>query len=394
MDSTTVIAALVHGLTGNVIAVGAASAISRYGWMFPQLFVAYFARLRERRMPFYMVGAFGRAGCLTAIAVLLAISGDLPRGLVIVLFFGMWTTYAFVSGIVAVPYNDIVARSIPSGHRSRLLATRFFGGGLLALGIAAAAHQVLNTMAFPGGYAVLVALGAALLILSSVSFVSAGEPKTAAQAPIAGGFIGFLREGGAVFRGNRRFRLFVYTQWLGGAVMMSFPFYILQAMEIRGDVSDVGILLGAQTVGAILSNALWGWWGDHFGKRSLLQGVVILRAGPPLLTLFWTSTAISGNVPALAGYAVVFFLLGALGNGITIAVLGYLMEISPDENRPAYSGYFSAITAPANLLPLAGAVIVETFSLPGVFLVSLAAALLQSLTVYRLRGELAGDQPP
>jgi len=46
-------------------------------------------------------------------------------------FPALWTLYAFVSGIIAVPYNDIVGRSIPSGARSRMLAWRFFYGGVL-----------------------------------------------------------------------------------------------------------------------------------------------------------------------------------------------------------------------------------------------------------------------
>jgi MFS family permease len=394
VDSSTVIAALVHGLTGSAIAVGAASAILRYGWLFPQLFVAYFAQRSERRMPFYMLGAFGRATCLVALAGLLAVAGGLPRALVVALFFGLWTGYAFVSGIVAVPYNDIVARSVPSTRRSRLLAIRFFGGGLLALGVAAAAHLFLNAMTFPMSYAALVAIGAVLLFVSSVSFVSAGEPSAPPQEVPADGFTGFLRQGVAVFREDRRFRLFVYGQWLGGAVMVALPFYILQAKALRGHALEVGVLLGAQTAGALLSNALWGWWGDHFGKRSLLEGVALLRTVPPLLTLVWIPVAASGDVSALAGFAVVFFLLGAFGNGITIAMLGYLMEISPDDRRPAYSGYFNALVAPAALLPLAGAAIVEAWSLAGVFAVSLAAALSQFLTVRRLRGLPAESRAP
>ena len=87
-------------------------------------------------------------------------------------------------------------------------------------------------------------------------------------------------------------------------------------------------------------------------------------------------------------------LLGALGNGYTIAMIGYLMEISPDDRRPACSGYFNAIVAPAALLPLAGAAIVEATSLAGVFAVSLAAALLQYLAVRRLRGLAAVGTAP
>ena len=395
VDSSTIIATLVHGLTGSTFAVGWASAILRYGWLFPQLFVAFLAQRRRRRMPFYKVGAFGRATCLAAIAVLLAMAGGLSGTLVTVLFFILWTVYAFVSGIVAVPYNDIVARSVPSARRSRLLAIRFFGGGLLALGVASVAHRFLNTMTFPTGYASLVGLGAVMLLVSSVFFVSAGEPL----APLSPqesekGFAEFLRRGIQVFRRDRHFRLFVQAQWLGGVVMMALPFYVLQAMVEGSTAADVAFLLGAQTAGALLSNALWGWWGDRHGKRSLLEGIALLRVVPPLLTLFLVSGGGEWGLPSYgewglppwAGFAAVFMLLGALVNGGTIAMLGYLMEISPDDRRPAYSGYFNAIVAPAALLPIAGAAVVEAASLEAVFWAALVAAGLQYMIVRRLRG--------
>ena len=87
----------------------------------------------------------------------------------------------------------------------------------------------------------------------------------------------------------------------------------------------------------------------------------------------------------LIAFAGIFFVIGALTNGVTIAAIGFLMEISPDDRRPAYSGYFNAMVAPAALLPLAGAVIVEAASLQTVFAASLVAAVLQFLAVRRLR---------
>ncbi len=241
-------------------------------------------------------------------------------------------------------------------------------------------------MPFPTGYAALVFLGAVLLYASSFSFVSSGEPDALSAPNNPQRFIDFVWQGIVVFRTDHRFRLFVYAQWLGGAVMMALPFYVLQAKALHISAVDVAFLLGAQTTGALLSNALWGWWGDHLGKRSLLEGVAILRTAPPILTLAWVPIAASGSAPALVGFALIFLFLGALGNGTTIAMLGYLMEISPDDRRPAYSGYFNALVAPAALLPLAGAMIVTTTSLSAVFGVSLGAAILQYLTVRRLRG--------
>lgn len=142
--------------------------------------------------------------------------------------------------------------------------------------------------------------------------------------------------------------------------------------------------MAAQTAGALLSNALWGWWGDHHGKQSLYQGVALMRALPPILIMAWVSLAGMWTVPSIWGFAGVFLLLGALGNGTTIAMLGFLMEISPDDRRPAYSGYFNALVAPAALLPIAGAAIVEVTSLSGVFAASLAASIGQFVIIRRL----------
>lgn len=392
VDTSTIVAALVHGLTGSPIAVGAAAAIARYGWLFPQLFVAYFAQRRPRRLPFYMLGAFGRVICLTGVAGVLMMAEGLSGAAVTAAFFALWVLYAFVSGIVAVPYNDIVARSIAAERRSRLLALRFFGGGLLALAVAALAQQLLSALAFPRGYAAVLLCGAVLLLISALSFVSAGEPV--APPPRASkSFVAFLSAGIAVVRRDRRFRLFVGAQWFAGAAAMALPFYILQITAAREGEPEVAVLLAAQTAGALLSNPAWGWLGDLRGKRNLLETAAALGVFPPGLTLLW----IAGGGPdwaAIPWFTAVFALLGALGNGGTIAQLGFLMEISPDAERPAYSGYFNALVGPAALLPLLGAAIVEATSYAVVFIASLAAAVLQFAAVRRLRAAPIGDGTP
>ncbi len=182
IDTGTIVATLVHGLTGgSAVAVGAAATIARAGWLLPQLIVGYVAQRRTRRMPFYVTGAFGRAICLAALAALLWVGAELTGPLVVAVFFIVWTIYAFVGGIVAVPYNDIVARSVPSERRSRLLAVRFFGGGLLALLVAAAAHQILVALPFHAGYAAVLLLGAILLLASALFFISAGRAGSPRQ---------------------------------------------------------------------------------------------------------------------------------------------------------------------------------------------------------------------
>ena len=183
VDSATVVASLVYYLTGSAFAVGAASAILRLGWLLPQLVVGYLAERSRRRMPYYVFGAYGRALCAGLIAALFWAGSDLSAGMLAAGFLALWTLYAFVSGVVAVPYNDIVGRSIPSDERSRMLAWRFFGGGILALGVATVVRQALDALPLLQGFALIFALASVLMLLSSSLFVSAGEPPAAARAP-------------------------------------------------------------------------------------------------------------------------------------------------------------------------------------------------------------------
>ena len=385
VDSATIIASLVNHLTGNVYAVGAASAVLRLGWLLPQLVIGFLAQRSRRRMPFYVVGAFGRAICLALMAILLFAAGDAPVAWLAGGFLLLWTLYSFISGIVAVPYNDIVGRSIPSGARSRMLAWRFFGGGVLALGVTAIVHRLLVTEPALNAYAFIYLIAAILMLVSSVSFVSAGEPPVPSVAEDKSQQFGhFLKDGLEVLQTDARFRVFLYTQWLGGATLMALPFYVVAAAHTGLRVEDVAILLAAQTTGSLASNALRGRIGDRFGKLRLLRVVGALRLVPPLGALAIFGGGGTASWMTLAAFAALFVVIGALINGMTIGYLGYLMEVSPDIKRPAYSAYFNALASPAALLPLAGASIADAMSLAAVFMVAIVAAFVQLRLYARL----------
>jgi len=385
VDSGTIMAALVYQLTGSTLAVGAVAAVLRFGWLFPQLIVGFLAERRASSMRYYVVGGFGRAFCLLALASVLFLGTDLARDTLGVLVLLLWTAYAFVSGIVAVPYNDIVARSVASERRSRLLATRFFGGGVLALGVAAIADMLVGEIPFPASYAAIIAMASGLMLISSTVFVSMGDPGSAPSTRRNTNFAHYLREGAGTFRTDRRFRLFVFAQWFGGAVLVAMPFYVVQAAEIGFDFADIAWLLGAQAAGALISNALWGWWGDRLGKGSLLQAIALGRIVPPCLILLLLLVDEPPELALFGAFLIVFFILGALANGLTVAVIGFLMEISPEDRRPSYSGYFNAMTAPAFLFPLLGGAIASFAGLSVVFVLSLIAAGMQFLCVRRIR---------
>ncbi|MEQ9212344.1 MAG: MFS transporter, partial [Marinovum algicola] len=272
----------------------------------------------------------------------------------------------------------------PADLRSRVLALRFFGGGVAGLGVAALADRLIRRLDFTTSYAAVFAIAAALMLVSSIVFVAMGEPDRSAPVRAADTFATYLREGIVTYRTDRTFRQFVIAQWCGGAVLMAAPFFVVGTETLGVGLQNVALLLAAQIAGALLSNALWGWWGDRLGKLSLMRAIAAARIAPPLvLVVLLVADAPSGTpLPILLG---VFFVLGALTNGLTIAVIGLLMEISPENRRPAYSGYFNALSAPAYLLPLVGGVVAAAFGLTLVFVISAAAAFGQSVILFRIK---------
>lgn len=385
VDSATVMSALVFQLTGSPLAVGAVTTILRMGWLLPQILIGFLAGRSGASMPYYIVGAVGRAVAIALLAGLLWLGAQagwshaaLGAGTLI-----LWTLYAGLSGIVGVPYNDIVARSVPSEMRSRLLALRFFGGGLVALAVAVYADHLLHTLTFPLSFAAILGVAAMLMGLSALVFLAMGEPEriVASKAPTR--FSVYLREGIETFRTDSSFRRFVFAQWCGAGAMIAMPFYVVAAERLGVGLENVALLLGTQTAGALVSNALWGWWGDRHGKLSLMRFVAISRIVPPaLLMLVWVSSPAMPTLPVLIA---IFALLGALANGLTIAVLGLLMEISPEDRRPAYSGYFNALTAPSYVLPLLGGVLFSLAGAASVFAISLLAAAGQAAILQRMK---------
>ena len=78
VDSATIMSALVYQLTGSSVAVGAVTAILRFGWLFPQLIVGYLAQRGKSSIHYYVIGAFGRATCMAVLALVLLMGAHWP----------------------------------------------------------------------------------------------------------------------------------------------------------------------------------------------------------------------------------------------------------------------------------------------------------------------------
>lgn len=137
-------------------------------------------------------------------------------------------------------------------------------------------------------------------------------------------------------------------------------------------------LVGAQVMGAIVSNVLWGELSDRVGNRSVIRLTGVMGVLVPLLTL--ASAFVIGPTMLIA----VFALIGCASSGAGIGFTNYLLEIAPVPLRPAYVAVAGTVASISFILPIAGGLVVDLWGYRTAFLITtivVAAGLLYSLTL-------------
>src|SRR5262249_54284501 len=145
--------------------------------------------------------------------------------------------------------------------------------------------------------------------------------------------------------------------------------------ELGLPLSFLGTYLIALIAARFLFGPLWAWLETRGGYRAVLQGTALARLLAPLVALvlpYVADTALyrdhfDDNRPLAYAFAIVSIALGAALGGQIRANYGYLMDIAPEELRPAYASLANAIMAVAALSPLIGAKLIERYSYETLF---------------------------
>jgi MFS family permease len=381
VGGTTVLPTFVSNVTSSKILIGLSGSLSMAGWFLPQLVVASLIETVTRKRPIYVWSGVVRIVTIWIIALSVPLLRSTWAGSFIILFFVLYSVYVIAGGVAGIPFMDIVGKEIKSRNRGSFFGARLFFGGIAAALMGLFVTNVLASKPFPYDYATLFITASAIITVAIISFCLADE-KEGTVCERRTPFKKFLRRGPLLLRDIKSYRMFLVWRVLLGIWMMALPFYIIYARERLGlPEESVGVFLSIQMVGMIISNLLWGRLSDRVGNKIVLNLTAAVSAASPGIALLTTMAA---PFRGMFGFGTVFFFLGFTMSGLRLGHSNYMLDLSPESERPTYLGFMNTFLAPVMLLSAFGGFLVERTSFEVLFAVALGAGALALLFATQL----------
>jgi MFS family permease len=346
MATRTILPLFVSHLTDSTLLLGLLATISAGGWLLPQLFTANrVQRLpRKKVLPVY-VGFFSERVPIFLLVPTAWIASRAPT-VALVVFLILFAWHVLGAGVVAVAWQDMIAKIMPLDRRGKFFGLTNFGGtGAGVLGAAAAAW-LLDRYGFPEGYVLCFAAASVLIFVSWVFLALTREPAQANRVETVSQ-IEYWRRLPSVVRADQNFARFLLCQAVMALSGMAGGFVAVYAVQ-RWHLPDAqaGSFTAVMLIGQALANLIFGPLADRKGHKLVLELGLVLAA---------LSIGLAAVAPAPEWFFVVFALSGSSLAGFFLSGIMIAFEFSTPDLRPTYIGLNNTISGVASsLAPLLG----------------------------------------
>jgi MFS family permease len=386
-----VLSLLVRQLGGSLTLVSLIPVIQSTGYLLPQLLVGGYVQSLPYKLPIYRTFAALRIVAQLAVVCACFFASEIAPSYALAAILVCYALFNFGGGVTTLSFQDIVAKIVPPTQRGRFFGTRQLYGGLLAFAIAGPFVRWMlsdeSPLAFPHNFALISLVSLVCYATGMLFFARVREPAAQLLVPRQG--IGAaLRAAPAILRGNERYRTFIIVRLCLLIGRLAEPFAIIYVTEqLHLGKSIAGLLIAVSAVAAASSNVVWGRLGDSRGMVWLLRFTGTLAIFPPLM-LFAAPWIAPFGVYVLIGWLLIASLIGGISvDGVGIASMTFLLEVSPPEQRPLYMGLANTLLGIGAVIPVAGGILVSTAGYPVTFII----AALWSVLAIGISGSL---RPP
>jgi len=359
----TILPVFVANLTDSEFAIALLSTILATGWLIPQLFTAnWVQRLPVKKYAPATVGFWTERMpvFLFVPAVWLA---TLSKELALVVFLILVTWHIIGAGMIAVGWQDMLAKIIPLDRRGKFFGITNFGGTATGVLGASVVAWLLGKFEFPYSYMWAFGIGGIFILISWFFLVATREPAIEPEEPPISNRE-YLRGLPAILKTDHNFRRFIISQAVmtGGGMALGFlAVYAVRRWSLPD--SQAGYFTIAMLIGQALSNLVFGWLADKKGHKLILELSI-------LSTLL--SLALAYLAPESFWFYIVFALVGVSNAGFMLSGIMIVFEFTTPERRPTYIGLNNTVIGVFSaVMPMIGGWLAKDYDYPTMFAIAL-----------------------
>jgi MFS family permease len=362
LSHLTIIPYYLSELSNSNIVIGMAQTIYVLGTFMPQVFIANYVNGLERRKRYIVKIVVAQRIGILSIFLSVLIFAKQGGFLAISTFLLAFAIFTITNGLMSPAHTDLVARSI-TRKRGIFYGVSFFIGGICGIMGAQLATRFLEMKVFPVSYYYIFGLALIVPMMTMVFWYFIKEPKY--QYQITGmktkEYFKHLVE---IIKTEKEYSKFLLVRTVLNLCEIATPFYIVYA-KLRFGISagTVGLFTMVTIISQTVSHLIWGYIGEHFGFKRVLQMVAVLGVTATIIALIVTNVNI---------FYLVFVLVGAMYSSVQVANVNLAIEFSKPNETPTYVGLMNTFQAPAlALAPLIGGLLADNYGYRLTFFVGL-----------------------
>ncbi len=372
MAAYTILPVFMSTLTDSPILIGLIPALEGAGWFLPQLFLARRLENMNQRMPIVRT-----LGLLDRFPILLLALGTffilkIDASIAVFFFLLIYAIKVFSAGLVALPWQELIATVIPVSHRGRYWGISLILGRLMGMIGAIITGIMLSKIAYPHNYAYLFLVGFVSASVSYIFLVLNIEPVIERQTSTD--YIHIWGRITNILRSDRNFAVFLINRGVVFLSFMGFGFITVYGLEkFDLPISYSAIFAGVMMISEICGFGIWGIIGDRDGYKRVIEYCNLLLIIGLLALLF---------VQSIWALYIAFGVVSLAHAGEYVADQNIAMEFGTESKRPTYIGMSKTLTGPFILVaPIIGGGLVTVWGYQRMFATAMVISIVSFVII-------------
>jgi MFS family permease len=290
----------------------------------------------------------------------------------IVLFIIIYGIKVFSSGLVALPWQEVIATVIPVSHRGRYWGFALILGKSMGMFGAIIAGLMLTNIAYPRNYAYMFLVG---FICAAISYIFLSlniEPEINRLSPAKN--INIWRKIRTILEADKNFSAFLVNRGFVFISFMGLGFVTVYGIDkFNLPISYSAIFTVVMLISEIVGYGIWGTLGDKGGYKRVIEFCNLFLIVGLFALLF---------IESIWGLYIVFGIISIAHSGEYIADQNIAMEFGREADRPTYIGMSKTLTGPFLLVaPIIGGGIVKLWGYKNMFLTALIISMIAFVVI-------------